>query len=60
MMYFDGSLTLSGSGAGVVLESPNGETIKYDIQLNFQATSSVAEYEGLLAGIRATKALAIR
>ena len=47
-MYFDGSLTLSGSGAGVVLVSPTGETLKYAIQLNFYA------------GIRAAKALAIR
>ena len=59
-MYFDGSLILSGSGARVVLESPNGETLKYAIQLNFQATNNVAEYEGLLAGIRAAKALSIR
>lgn len=59
-MYFDGSLTISGSGAGVVLESPTGETLKYAIQLNFQATNNVAEYEGLLAGIRAAKALSIR
>ena len=59
-MYFDGSLTLSGSGAGVVLESPTSETLKYAIQLNFQTRNNVAEYEGLLAGIRAAKALAIR
>nr|ADB85317.1 putative retrotransposon protein [Phyllostachys edulis] len=48
MMYFDGSLTLSGSGAGVVLVSPTGETLKYAIQLNFQTTNNVAEYEGVL------------
>ena len=59
-MYFDGSLMLSGSRAGVVLESPTGETLKYAIQLNFQTTNNMAEYEGLLAGIRAAKALAIR
>nr|CCI55289.1 PH01B001G05.12 [Phyllostachys edulis] len=58
-MYFDGSLTLSDSGAGVVLVSPTGKTLKYAIQLNFQATNNVAEYKGLLAGIRAAKALSI-
>ena len=59
-MYFDGSLTLSDSGAGVVLESPEEEILKYDIQLLFPATNNTAEYEGLLAGIRAAKALGIR
>ena len=44
----------------MVLVSPTGETLKYAIQLNFQATNNVAEYEGLLAGIRAAKALSIR
>nr|CCI55458.1 PH01B001E05.14 [Phyllostachys edulis] len=60
MMYFDESLTLSGSWAGVVLESPTRETLKYANQFDFLATNNMAEYEGLLAGIRATKALGIR
>ena len=59
-MYFDGSLMLQGSGAGVVLISPTGEHIKYAIQLNFPATNNVAEYEGLLAGLRAARSLGIR
>ena len=59
-MYFDGSLTLSGSGAGVVLESPTGETLKYAIQLNFPVANNLAEYEDLLPGIRAAKAVGIR
>lgn len=44
----------------MVLESPTRETLKYAIQLHFHATNNVAEYEGLLAGIRAAKALEIR
>ena len=59
-MYFDISLILKGSGAGVVLISPTGEHIKYVIQLNFPATNNVAEYKGLLAGLRAARALEIR
>ena len=31
VMYFDGSYNLKGAGAGVVLISPTGETIKYAI-----------------------------
>ena len=59
-MYFDGSLTLCGLGARVVLFSLTRETLKYDIQLNFPTTKNVADYEGLLAGIRAAKALGIQ
>ena len=59
-MYFDGSLMLKGSGAVVILISPTGEHLKCAIQLNFHATNNVAEYEGLLAGLRAAKAFRIR
>lgn len=59
-MYFDGSLMLKGSRAGVVLISSTGEHIKYTIQLNFPATNNMAEYEGLLAGFRAARSLGVR
>ena len=57
-MYFDGSFTLKGAGAGVVLSPPMGETLKYIIHLDFKATNNMAEYEGLLVGLRATAGLA--
>ena len=34
-MNFDGSLTLQGAEAGVVLTSPDGRTLKYTVQLGF-------------------------
>ena len=34
-MYFNGSLTLQGAGARVVLISPDGHTLKYAVQLDF-------------------------
>jgi hypothetical protein len=30
-MYFDGSYTLKGAGAGIVLIPPEGDTLKYAI-----------------------------
>ncbi|XP_062210827.1 uncharacterized protein LOC133912221 [Phragmites australis] len=33
IMHFDGSLTLKGTGAGVVLTSPTGEELQYFVQL---------------------------
>ena len=35
VMYFDGSLTLKGTGAGVVLTSLIGEVLQYVVQLHF-------------------------
>ena len=50
---------LNGAGAGVVLISPTGDELRYVIQLNFQATNNMAEYEGLLAGLRIAVSLGI-
>jgi hypothetical protein len=46
VMYFDRSYTLKGAGAGVVLIPPEGDILKYAIQIEFLATNSIAEYEG--------------
>jgi ribonuclease HI len=59
-MYFDGSYTLKGAGAGVVLIPPEGDVLKYAIQLEFSATNNIAEYEGLVNGLRLAKDLGIR
>jgi ribonuclease HI len=59
-MYFYGSYTLKGAGAGVMLIPPEGDTLKYVIQLEFSATNNIAEYEGLVTGLRLVKELSIR
>ena len=51
IMHFDGSLTLKGAGAGVVVTSPTGEELRYVVQLQFRASNNMAEYEGLIAGL---------
>jgi ribonuclease HI len=48
-MNFDESLTLHGGGARVVLTSPDGQILKYTVQLDFRATNNMAEYKCLLA-----------
>jgi ribonuclease HI len=50
-MYFDASITLNGTGGGVVLISPNGDQIIYVIRLHFYATNNMAEYEALVNGL---------
>jgi hypothetical protein len=46
VMYFNGSYTLKGAGAGVMLIPPEGDMLKYAIQIEFPATNNIAEYEG--------------
>jgi hypothetical protein len=60
IIYFDGSYTLKGAGAGVVLIPSEGDILKYAIQLGFPATNNIAEYEGLVTGLRLAKDLGIR
>jgi ribonuclease HI len=58
-MYFDRSYTLKGAGAGIVLIPPKGDILKYAIQLDFPAKNNIAEYEGLVTGLRLAKELGI-
>ena len=54
-MYFDGSSSKEGVGAGVVLISPGGEVVRLMYKLEFITTNNTAEYEALLLGLRAAK-----
>jgi ribonuclease HI len=56
-MYFDGSKRVQGTGAGVVLISPQGDKLKYVLRMSFpQASNNEAEYEALLHGMKMAKA----
>jgi hypothetical protein len=50
-MNFDGAFSRAGKGAGIVLQSPNGEVLKFSYTLEFDATNNVAEYEALILGL---------
>ena len=56
-MSVDGSSGEQGSGAGIVLEGPEGEVISYAVKLEFAATNNQAEYEALIAGLELAKAV---
>jgi hypothetical protein len=49
IMYFDGALNLEGAGAGVFLISPQGEQLKYILQIHYKSSNNGVEYEALLA-----------
>jgi hypothetical protein len=60
VMYFDGLYTLKGAGACIVLIPPEGDMLQYAIQIEFAATNNIAEYEGLVTGLRLAKELSIQ
>ncbi|GAV81687.1 hypothetical protein CFOL_v3_25141, partial [Cephalotus follicularis] len=47
----DGSSCITGSGARLVLTSPNGWTLEYALRFRFKATNNEAEWEALIAGL---------
>ena len=53
-MYFDGSVMAPGSGARVVLISPDGSRLRYSIHLHFLASNNAVEYEALINELRIT------
>ena len=53
-MYFDGSVMAPGSGARVVLISPDRSRLRYAIRLHFSASNNAVEYEALINGLRIT------
>jgi ribonuclease HI len=59
-MYFDGSLNLEGTGAGVLLISPMSEQLKYVLQIFWKVSNNEVEYEALLHGLRLAASLGIK
>ena len=51
-LFFDGSKTLEGSGAGCVLIDPLKNKHFLACRLEFECTNNTAEYEALVQGIR--------
>jgi hypothetical protein len=49
--YVDGSSVNQKSGVCVTLESPDGESFRYAIKLDFVTTNNEEEYEAVLAGL---------
>ncbi|KAK9049882.1 hypothetical protein SSX86_031149 [Deinandra increscens subsp. villosa] len=59
-LYTDGSVGSDGSGAGLMLVSPEGDELTYALKFNFDTSNNEAEYEAFLAGLRLAKQLGAR
>jgi probable phosphoglycerate mutase len=58
-MHFDGSKTIHGLGAGIVLTLPKNDQLRYVLQIHFAASNNVAEYEALVHGLKVSKDIGI-
>jgi hypothetical protein len=59
-VFCDGSRGTFGTGAAAILISPSKIRTCYAARLEFNCTNNIAEYEGLLLGLRKLKAMGIR
>ncbi|KAI5333485.1 hypothetical protein L3X38_023616 [Prunus dulcis] len=59
-LHVDGASNHKGSGAGVVIITPDGTLLEQAITLGFSASNNEAKYEALLARLRLAKELTIK
>ena len=58
-MRVDRASRSSGSGVGLLLQSPTGEQLEQAIQLGFPTSNNEAEYKAILSGLDLTLALSV-
>lgn len=59
-LYVDGASGRAASGAGIVLEGPNGFLLEHALVFKFKVSNNQAEYEALVAGLELAKDMAAR
>nr|XP_017250771.1 PREDICTED: uncharacterized protein LOC108221400 [Daucus carota subsp. sativus] len=60
ILHTDGASNVNGTGLGLVLKSPQGDTMPYVICCDFKATNNEAEYEALIMGLIIAKDLKVK
>eukprot|EP01018_Ginkgo_biloba_P039365 Gb_08568 [translate_table: standard] len=51
-LYFDGSFTTHGSGAGILFVTRQGDLIPKAFRIGFPCTNNIAEYEALISSLK--------
>ncbi|GJV30802.1 reverse transcriptase domain-containing protein [Tanacetum coccineum] len=59
-LFTNGASSSDGSGAGLMVVSPEGKEYTYVLRFTFETTNNEAEYEALLAGLRIAKEMEIQ
>ena len=57
LVMVDGSHSEQGSGAGVVIRSPEGGEVSYAVKFEFQLTNNQDEYKAFITGLGLAHAL---
>ena len=55
----DGASNAQGSGAGLILTSPEGIDIEYALRFGFRTSNNEAEYEAVIAGLNLAHSLEV-
>ena len=58
-LSIDGASNAQGSGAGLILTSPEGIDIEYALRFGFQASNNEAEYEAVITGLNLAHSLEV-
>ncbi|XP_071921935.1 uncharacterized protein [Coffea arabica] len=57
ILHVDGSSNSEGSGAGLLLEDPQGDVCSYALRFDFAASNNEAEYEAVITGLQLARKL---
>ena len=57
IIHVDGLSTQHAGGIGIVLQSPEGDRLKYKVRLQYQITNNEVEYEALLKGLELAESI---
>ena len=57
LVMVEGSRSEQGSGAGVIIRSPEGVEVSYAVKFEFQLTNNQAKYEAFITGLGLAHAL---
>ncbi|GJW98226.1 reverse transcriptase domain-containing protein [Tanacetum coccineum] len=60
ILFTDESSCLEGSGAGLILTSPEGEEFTYALRFEFDASNNEAKYEALIVGLRIAEQIGVK
>ncbi|GJT08342.1 reverse transcriptase domain-containing protein [Tanacetum coccineum] len=60
IMFTNGSSCVDGSGASLILTSPEGTEFTYALRFQFTASNNEAEYEALIVGLRIATQMGVR
>ncbi|XP_008222339.1 PREDICTED: uncharacterized protein LOC103322224 [Prunus mume] len=58
-LYFDGSSTSKGGGAGVMLINPEAQATTLSFKLNFSCTNNMVDYEAFIMGMSTAREMCV-